>query len=196
MFRAYWEYAAFVANSLNFLLIGLSELHLVEDLGGHSATIGYVVAGFVIVTLARVVVVFGFSWICNLFRTDDPISTPEQKVMWWGGLRGAVPPALMMGLPPDLESRTLLVQLTLGVVLLSLLVQGTTTGKLLRRRDSKRQDVATGQLIRLWSAGEQKTVRCRSRNWCTGGSGSDRRCGRVGHTRNAERHTLKGRNNR
>ncbi len=130
--REFWKYAAFVANSLIFLLIGLTEFHLVEDLGGYSATIGYIVAGFVIVTLARVVVVFGFSWICNLFRKDDPISSPEQKVMWWGGLRGAVPLALAMGLPPDFESRTLLVQLTLGVVLLSLLVQGTTTGKLLR----------------------------------------------------------------
>ena len=39
---------------------------------------------------------------------------------------------LVMRLPPDFESRTLLVQLTLGAVLLSLLVQGTTTGKLPR----------------------------------------------------------------
>ena len=53
--------------------------------------------------------------------------------MFWGGLKGAVPLALVLGLPQDFEHRVLLLDLTFGVVLFSLLVQGTTTGMLLRK---------------------------------------------------------------
>lgn len=55
-----------------------------------------------------------------------------RTVMFWDGLRGAIPLALVLGLPPDFEHRVLLLDLTLGVVLFSLLVQGTTIGKLLK----------------------------------------------------------------
>ena len=61
----------------------------------------------------------------------EPVDMPYQTVMFWGGLRGAVPLALVLGLPQDFEHRVLLLDLTLGVVLLSLLIQGTTINRLL-----------------------------------------------------------------
>jgi CPA1 family monovalent cation:H+ antiporter len=48
-------------------------------------------------------------------------------------LKGAIPLALVLGLPHDFEHRVLMLDLTLGVVLFSLLVQGTTIGALLRK---------------------------------------------------------------
>jgi CPA1 family monovalent cation:H+ antiporter len=50
-----WEYAAFVANSLIFLLIGLS-MHL-SVIGAH---VGLVLIAFVVVVAARAVVVYGY----------------------------------------------------------------------------------------------------------------------------------------
>jgi CPA1 family monovalent cation:H+ antiporter len=53
--------------------------------------------------------------------------------MFWGGLRGAIPLALALGLPADFEHRVMIIDLTLGVVLMSLLIQGTTVGWLLKK---------------------------------------------------------------
>ena len=77
------------------------------------------------------VVVYGLSPLNNRLSKSEPVDLPYQTVMFWGGLRGAVPLALVLGLPQDFEHRVLLLDLTLGVVLLSLLVQGTTINKLL-----------------------------------------------------------------
>jgi len=56
-----------------------------------------------------------------------------QHVIAWGGLRGAVPIALALGLPADLAGRDTLLIIVFGVVFLSLLVQGLTMPVLLRR---------------------------------------------------------------
>ena len=129
--RMHWEFAAFVANSLIFLLIGLTEYQLLEDLGRYKEHIVYILIAFVAVTAARAVVVYGLSPLNNKLSKAEPVDLPYQTVMFWGGLRGAVPLALVLGLPRDFEHRVLLLDLTFGVVLFSLLVQGTSTNKLL-----------------------------------------------------------------
>jgi CPA1 family monovalent cation:H+ antiporter len=52
--------------------------------------------------------------------------------MVWGGLRGAVPLVLAMSLPESFEHRQLLLDLSIGVVLFSLVVQALTLKPLLR----------------------------------------------------------------
>jgi NhaP-type Na+/H+ or K+/H+ antiporter len=52
--------------------------------------------------------------------------------MFWAGLRGAVAVAMALSLPPDFPQRTLLQEITFGVVLFTLLVQGTTTELVMR----------------------------------------------------------------
>lgn len=56
--------------------------------------------------------------------------------MLWGGLRGALPIALAVSIAPAIVSpaeRTLVIQLTLGVILFTILVQGTTMKRFMRR---------------------------------------------------------------
>jgi CPA1 family monovalent cation:H+ antiporter len=50
----------------------------------------------------------------------------------WGGLRGALSMVLALALPDTFPQRQLLVTTTFGVVLLSIVVQGTMAGPLLR----------------------------------------------------------------
>ncbi|MDG2277920.1 MAG: sodium:proton antiporter [Pseudomonadales bacterium] len=131
--RELWEYMAFIANSLIFLLIGLTEFHLFEDLSRYHDHIGYILLGFALTLVSRLVVVFGLTPLTNYVTPQAKVEPADKAIIFWGGLRGAVPLALALGLPADFEHRTLILDMTLGVVLMSLLIQGTTVSWLLKR---------------------------------------------------------------
>lgn len=128
--KQFWSFMSFVANSLIFLLLGFTE-----DLILLSNSIGKVIlpilAAVLAIQVARLVVVFGLCPLLGKLKNAEKISLPYQLVMFWGGLRGAVPLALVFSLSPDMPGRTLIVQITLGVVLFTLLVQGTTIKSML-----------------------------------------------------------------
>ena len=54
-------------------------------------------------------------------------------VLFWAGLRGAIAVGLALSLPADLPQRDYLQAIVFGITLFTLLVQGATTGLLLRR---------------------------------------------------------------
>ena len=56
------------------------------------------------------------------------VPTSWLHVLFWAGLRGAVAVAMALSLPADIPQRPLLQEITFGVVLFTLLVQGTTIG--------------------------------------------------------------------
>ena len=64
-----WEYAAFVANSLIFLLIGLRI-----DLGGIAGHVGLVVVAFVVVLAARAATIYGYGFASRLAGRRLPVS--------------------------------------------------------------------------------------------------------------------------
>jgi NhaP-type Na+/H+ or K+/H+ antiporter len=53
--------------------------------------------------------------------------------MFWSGLRGAVAVAMALALPADVPQRALLQEVTFGVVLFTLVVQGTSIGRVIAR---------------------------------------------------------------
>jgi CPA1 family monovalent cation:H+ antiporter len=53
-------------------------------------------------------------------------------VMFWSGLRGAIAVALVLALPSDLPQRDLLTGAVYGIVLVTLLFQGTTASRVVR----------------------------------------------------------------
>ena len=50
----------------------------------------------------------------------------------WGGLRGGLPMVLVLALPKDFPHRDLMVSMTFGVVIVSILAHGLTMSPLLR----------------------------------------------------------------
>ncbi len=124
--NSFWEYMAFLANSLLFFLIGF-EINVSALLENWQAILGAIVA----VILARILVVYVGSWIVN--RTFNSLPFSWQHVLAWGGLRGAISLALVLSLPFALTDRQFLTTLAFGVVLFTLFVQGPTIGPLLRR---------------------------------------------------------------
>ncbi|MCA8916190.1 MAG: cation:proton antiporter [Planctomycetes bacterium] len=122
-----------IANTLIFFLAGMVIAGQFEH---------YSMTGLVITLVAwagimaiRFVVVFAFRPLMGLL--GPPVSARQSIVMAWGGLRGAVSLALALllaanaGLAEGVRGEML--RLTAGVVLLTILVNGTTTGWLLRK---------------------------------------------------------------
>jgi monovalent cation:H+ antiporter, CPA1 family len=122
----FWEYLAFVANSLVFLLIGL-DVNL-PQIGTHLGAIGI---GVLAVVGSRALLVYGLTWLVG--RWGRPVPRPFRHVLFWGGLRGAISLALALSLPAALPDRDLLRVMAFGVVLFTLLIQGTTMRLLLSR---------------------------------------------------------------
>jgi monovalent cation:H+ antiporter, CPA1 family len=116
---AFWQYVAFALNSIVFLLIGF-EVHPIALLA--SAVIIAVV--FIVVLIARLGVVLAV-W-ASLRRTAERIPSSWTLLITWGGLRGALAMVLALALPAEFPHRSLLVDLTFGVVTVSLLLQGLT----------------------------------------------------------------------
>jgi CPA1 family monovalent cation:H+ antiporter len=83
------------------------------------------------VLLARAIVVYGL----GLIILPLPPSLPLHwlHTLFWAGLHGVVSLAVVLSLPLDLPARPLLLNLTFGVVLFTLLVQGLTMEPLLQR---------------------------------------------------------------
>lgn len=129
----FWEFIAFVANSYIFILLGftvdfyLFNSHLMED-----SFLTAIIWGIVAIQVSRAVIIFGICPLMGMRHSGRKINFKYQFLMFWGGLRGAVPLALVFSLPADLPYRPLIVQITLGVVIFTLFVQGISISGLLR----------------------------------------------------------------
>ncbi|WP_108652527.1 cation:proton antiporter [Dongshaea marina] len=129
----YWEYAAFVANALIFLLLGLTEDQLFANIGRYTDHGWYIVIAVFAVLVSRFILIPVLMSISNRFLPNYKVDWRRQLVMWWGGLRGAIPIALVLSLPKDLEYRHLIMDMTFGVVLFTLVVQGMTIHPLMKK---------------------------------------------------------------
>jgi monovalent cation:H+ antiporter, CPA1 family len=123
--ETFWEYVAFALNSLVFLLIGL-EVNLDALFNSWKA----ILVAYLVVTTGRGLVIFAVS--AMLRKTREKIPWSWSMVLTWGGLRGGLPMVLVLSLAKDFPHRDLLVTMTFGVVMISILVHGMTVSHLLR----------------------------------------------------------------
>ena len=127
-----WEFLAFLLTALVFLLVGLAIT--VPSLFDALPSILW---GVVAILVGRGLVVYallgGVSRISRLGGRGQGIPLPWLHVMFWAGLRGAVAVAMAMSLPLDFPQRTLLQEITFGIVLFTLLVQGLTVEQVVKR---------------------------------------------------------------
>lgn len=123
---AFWEYAAFLANSVVFILIGSHEAHQPFSLFSVAAGVA-----ILLVLVSRAVAVYPLAALVS--RTRLRIPAAHQHVLFWGGLRGALALALALALPADLPERREIIVVAFAVVGFSIFVQGLTMPWLIRR---------------------------------------------------------------
>jgi CPA1 family monovalent cation:H+ antiporter len=122
----FWDYAAFFANSLIFLMIGIR----VALQSFRAFAISAIVA-IVLVTASRAIAIYPC---CLIFwRSKLRVTARHQHILFWGGLRGALGLALALGLPPETAGRPEIIAVAFAVVAVSILVQGLTITPLMKR---------------------------------------------------------------
>jgi Na+:H+ antiporter len=127
-----WEFFAFLLTALVFLLVGLAIdlARLIEMLPSIIWGVVAILAGRALV----IYVIFGpVSRLAVRLRGGHRVPLAWLHVLFWAGLRGAVAVAMALSLPVDFPDRALLQQITFGIVLFTLLVQGTTAEWVIER---------------------------------------------------------------
>lgn len=122
---SFWRYLSFFVSSIVFLLIGLKVklMFLVE----HAELILF---AFLAVIASRAISVF--LPLGLLSRLGQPMTLKSATAIWWGGLRGSLSMVLVLSIPDSIAGKDALIAMTFGVVVLSVLVQGSTMGPLVR----------------------------------------------------------------
>ena len=121
---AFWRLIDEILNAVLFLLIGLEVLTVAFE----TTYLLYGLASIPLVLAARAIAVGIPITALKLRRAFTPGVVP---IMTWGGLRGAISVALVLSLP-DHPEKPLLLTVTYVVVIFSIVVQGLTTGKVVR----------------------------------------------------------------
>jgi len=134
--ETFFESIDFVLNSFLFILIGLE----LREIPHQVAVNPWRLAGVAIAAMlvSRAFVTYTFTW--GLDKLQRPNPRRWSHVLFWSGLRGSIPIALLLHLPVDLPDdhvltrfRPELIFAGFSCVFFSLVVQGLTMSPLLRR---------------------------------------------------------------
>jgi CPA1 family monovalent cation:H+ antiporter len=122
--KDFWEYIAFIVNSVVFFIIGLevNSAHLLKYLP-------YIAIAIITVICGRIVSIGILTPFIN--KLDRKISFKWQAVFIWGGVRGALAMALALAIPVSYKYREIILVMAFGVVAFSLIVQGLSIKGLL-----------------------------------------------------------------
>ena len=126
-FTAAWEFFAFLANSIVFILIGSNVATQPLHLLGYAAA----VTAVLLVLLSRAVSIYPLA---AAFRWSRwPLPASFQHMLFWGGLRGALALALALAVPATVPERGAIILASFVVVAFSILIQGLTMPWLVKR---------------------------------------------------------------
>jgi CPA1 family monovalent cation:H+ antiporter len=122
----FWEFIAFLANSIIFLLIGLAVAAVPQSRLG----LWRLSVAILLVLAGRALTVYPTAALFSRSKLAIPMA--QQHVLWWGGLRGALGLALALALPNNMPMHDEILVATFDVVVFSVVAQGLTMAPLLR----------------------------------------------------------------
>lgn len=124
----FWELLDVLLNTILFVMIGMEILVLTFDTA-------YIIAGFIVIPLLLVARYISLLLPIKIYAKKLDFVPKTNLIMTWGGLRGGISIALALSLT-DVMERDLFLVITYIVVVFSILVQGLTVGKLIKKYTS------------------------------------------------------------
>jgi CPA1 family monovalent cation:H+ antiporter len=121
----FWELIDVLLNTILFVLIGMEILVLTLELT-------YILAGFIVIPFLLIARYVSLLLPIKLYAKKLDFVPKTNLIMTWGGLRGGISIALALSLTQDME-RDLFLVITYIVVVFSILIQGLTVGKLIKK---------------------------------------------------------------
>tara|TARA_R110000796_G_scaffold252619_2_gene388775 strand:+ start:23622 stop:24857 length:1236 start_codon:yes stop_codon:yes gene_type:complete len=121
----FWELIDILLNTLLFVLIGMEMLVLTFDLN-------YILAGLFAIPIILVCRYLSLLMPINFFKKKLDFVPNTNLIMTWGGLRGGISIALALGLSEEMN-RDLFLVITYIVVVFSIIVQGLSVGRLVKK---------------------------------------------------------------
>lgn len=121
----FWELLDILLNTLLFVLIGMEMLVI-------SFELNYVIAGLVAIPIVLACRYISLMLPIKFFEKKLDFVPKTNLVMTWGGLRGGISIALALGLTQEMH-RDLFLVITYVVVVFSIVGQGLTVGKLVKK---------------------------------------------------------------
>lgn len=134
--RDIWEFIAYVCNALLFLLVGLSVEPGLLIQHGWAITVAILLVLIVRAATVHSMVPLVIRW----FRLPA-IGNSERQIMWWGGLKGGLAIAMALSIPVDVPGREMLLAMTVGVVVFTLLINASTIRPFMKFLGMDRFDV-------------------------------------------------------
>lgn len=120
----FWELVDEILNAVLFLLIGI-EVVLITFNGP------IWIAGLVLTVCALAARMFAVSIPVTLLKLRRDFHPHVIKILTWGGLRGGISVALALSIPAS-EQRDVIVAITYVIVVISIVLQGLTIGRLIK----------------------------------------------------------------
>src|SRR5215211_1640124 len=152
---SFWEVLVYLLNAVLFVLVGLQLNLILTGVSGSSALFLVGQAALVAAVVIGVRIGWGFT-VPYLVRVLDRrpaqvarrVGARERLVSSWSGMRGAVSLAAALALPLSFPQRNLIIFVTFGVILATLVLQGLTLSWLIRRLGVQRDDSEAQEELR------------------------------------------------
>lgn len=125
----FWELIDILLNAILFVLIGMEILVLTFDRQ-------YILAGLLCIPALLLARYISLMLPIKLYAKKLDFMPGTNIIMTWGGLRGGISIALALSLTNEMH-RDLFLVITYIVVVFSIVVQGLTIGKLIKKLDKK-----------------------------------------------------------
>ena len=139
---AFWQVLVFLLEAAVFTLIGLSLRGLVDRVGDPALIVRTMAVPVLVIVaaviIARFVWIFAADAIIAMLRrfgwaSARPLGGRAALVMSWAGMRGVVTLAVALSLPEAMPERDLMLVTAFAVILVTVLLQGTSLGWIIRR---------------------------------------------------------------
>lgn len=138
---SFWNVMIFLLEASVFMLIGSSLREVITRVGGFGVVFEQMAMPILWIvlalTLARFAWIFacdGITWINRRlgYRRFETMGWRASSVLGWAGMRGVVTLAVALSVPADFPGRDFMLVAAFAVILVTVLVQGTTLGAVIR----------------------------------------------------------------